>query len=225
MNIEDNDLREPLHFAVQRRSKALVSLLVEKGARANHRDRNGQTALYGAISEVPWRNSVVRKEELEMTAYLLENGAEYEVKDKWGQTPLLRAAVCMNLSIAELLIKRGANINIRDCKDRNPLSCAIYVYSDPADQVEQKNLISLLINHGAHIDSIDGLGRTPLSYAVEYEHYDDNEVVALLIQKGAQIETKCNSHMLQNFAQHQGSNIWSRTELMSMLATGRAIPH
>lgn len=189
VNMEDEFSREPLHFAVRRRSKALVSLLLEKGARVNHKDKCGQTALFGDIASMPLKDlPVVRKEDIETAAYLLENGAEYEVKDKYGRSPLSWAAGYGRLLIAELLIEHGADINSRDCKGRTPLSWAAGSFFP-----EHRKLISLLIEHGAQINSRDKNGHTPLSYAAEHLRYQTTAMVAILIQQGAQIETRCNN--------------------------------
>ena len=46
VNSEDEDLREPLPLAVRSESKAILCLLIEKGARINHRDRNGLLSMW-----------------------------------------------------------------------------------------------------------------------------------------------------------------------------------
>ncbi|CAF9929195.1 MAG: hypothetical protein ALECFALPRED_004266 [Alectoria fallacina] len=70
VNREDRDLREPLYFAAQSGSPAMLSLLIEKGDRINNMDKRGETVVYPAI----------RRDDLEMITYLLEHGAEYEVQ-------------------------------------------------------------------------------------------------------------------------------------------------
>lgn len=186
VNMKNKDLREPLYCAVQSGSKKMVYLLLKRGAHVNDRDKNGQTVLFAVISFARRRKEPEKI--LAMAAYLLENGAQYEVKDNCGQTPLSWAATKGNFPIAELLVKYGAEIDSRDCTGRTALS-----YANPnfAASTENGNLVSLLIESGAQVDSKDRNGRT-LSYAAECWYHDDKAVVAGLIQQGAQIDTACN---------------------------------
>jgi ankyrin repeat protein len=81
---------------------AAVKLLVEAGAEVNESDPQGNTPLFGAVSQ--GYNSVVE--------YLVSHGARVDVKNKRGQTLLSLTAGGRNaeprVSTAELLKKLGA---------------------------------------------------------------------------------------------------------------------
>ena len=61
----------PLHYAVQRRSSSLASLLIEAGANVNVTNSYGATPLHIAVT---WRSEA-------MVAMLVKAGAEVNVKD------------------------------------------------------------------------------------------------------------------------------------------------
>ena len=62
----------------------------------------------------------------EIAAFLIDHGAQLDIKDHYDQTPLHYAAgsASDNLGFIELLIKKGANVNSRDGKGRTPLTMA-----------------------------------------------------------------------------------------------------
>ena len=59
---------------------------------------------------------------------ILQNGADIESKDDIGETALINAALWGHIEIVELLLKNGANINVRGIKNRkSSLSWAAYM--------------------------------------------------------------------------------------------------
>lgn len=95
----------PLFFAAQKQQAAMVTLLLEKGARVDAHDPDGDTALHGAANG----NSAV-------AALLLKAGAQVNATNKAGWTPLnLAAKQARRLqpsATARLLLDAGAVTNI-----------------------------------------------------------------------------------------------------------------
>ncbi|MES2793731.1 MAG: ankyrin repeat domain-containing protein [Planctomycetota bacterium] len=87
-------------------SKALIALLIERGADLHLKDKFGRTALYAGISSLP-----VAAIEL-----MLSNGADPNVETTDSETPLTAAIVSNRTKVFELLLTFGANSNYR-CKD------------------------------------------------------------------------------------------------------------
>ncbi|WP_438456580.1 ankyrin repeat domain-containing protein [Wolbachia endosymbiont of Kerria lacca] len=52
------------------------------------------------------------KDDLNTVKYLVEKGADVDVKNKYGATPLHAASIRGNLEIAQFLIDHGANVNV-----------------------------------------------------------------------------------------------------------------
>ena len=95
----------------------------------------------------------------------LEQGAD--VNAPYKNRSLLHEAVSYDhKEIVELLIDKGAELNIKDDDGVTPLHEAV-------DSISQKDIIELLITNGADINAKTNLGSTPLDWAQE-ENEDDS---------------------------------------------------
>jgi len=80
-----------------------------------------------------------------------------------GYSPLHLAILFGNISIARLLIERGANVTSVDLDGNSPLHlCAL---SRSLDDDQSAALASLMINRGANAASVSRDGHTAISYA------------------------------------------------------------
>ena len=92
-----------------------------------------------------------------MLCLLLQHGADVDVKNKYGLTPLMWAANNGHSDIASLLLQHGANIEAKDEDGRTPLMYASsWGHTDTA---------SLLLQHGADIDVTDYEGASAIHRA------------------------------------------------------------
>ena len=124
---------------------------------------------------------------------MIDSGMDLNAEWK-GQNPLNTAAAMNNVKIASKLLKKGANINIKDSDGWTPLATAA-----GKGNIE---VMQLLIKKGADIDSTNSSGGTPLILACTT---GKKRAVELLINSGADIK-KTNKHgfgALQ-FAQNNG---------------------
>jgi Ankyrin repeats (many copies) len=89
---------------------------------------------------------------------LIEAGADIELKDRDGRTPLINAvSVDYYLPLIEYLLEKGANINAQDKAGWSALHfCA---------QDNKIELAEFLIKNGATVDIKDQYGATPLMNA------------------------------------------------------------
>ncbi|XP_065913290.1 ankyrin repeat and SAM domain-containing protein 6-like isoform X2 [Dysidea avara] len=108
---------------------------------------------------------------------LVEGGAEVNDVNSWGTTALLCACKNGFYSIAEMLIKKGANVNVSD-ENRcgfTPLMAAC--------QSGNEQMVRLLLTHGANPNAqLKGSGWTALMLASLNNH---KEVVKMLLTNGA----------------------------------------
>lgn len=141
----------PLIVAIQTKNKILVTWLLENGANVNTIINKGlerSTALHAAVYNT-WDDNI------EIISILLKYGADINIKDKNGTTPLCLAT---NAIVTKLLIKYGANISvINDC-GWTPLHFA-------ASKHYASDVVECLLQNGANTEIASNEGIYPLHLA------------------------------------------------------------
>jgi ankyrin repeat protein len=169
----DNKLT-PLHLASQMGHVEVARLLIEQGANATVKGKDGITPLHLAT----------REQRIDLVRLLVEQGADVAAKDNDERTPLHFAVREGSVDLARLLIEHGADVTAKDNARLTPLHFAIWEGS--------VDLTRLLIEHGADVSTEDIDGLTPLRLAMR-EGYAD--LARLLIEQGAGMTTKDNDNM------------------------------
>lgn len=113
--------------------------------------------------------------------YLTDDDEEYlPARPRAGQETTSRslhqAVVNGDIDQVNLLISKGADVNVRNRMNWTPLHTAI--------QNRRQAIVELLVTKGADINAKDNRGQTPLHVAV---NLGQKEVVELLIAKGADV--------------------------------------
>ena len=175
----------------------VAQLLLERGADVNTRRNDHQTPLHLAS----YSGNV------EIVHLLLNNGADPEANAE-GEKPLHRVSYgeCRSkeggVRVAQLLLKRGADVNIRCNDHQTPLHFAAYF-----GNVE---IVRLLLDHGADPEAnAEGrMGEKPL-HEVSYGECRSQEggvrVTQLLLERGADVNTRRNDHQMPlHLASHYG---------------------
>ncbi|KAH0594295.1 hypothetical protein MHUMG1_08134 [Metarhizium humberi] len=120
-------------------------------------------------------------EEVMILAFLLaERGADIDIRDRHGRTPLSWAAKNGHEAVVKLLLEKGANTETTENHYRQtPLLRAA--------KNGHKAVVKLLLEKGANTETTESYySQTPLLWAAKNGHED---VVKLLLEKGANIET------------------------------------
>jgi len=140
------------------------------------------------------------------TLLLIEKGADVNIKNYKGATPLQAAANNNFIEIAKLLIENGANINSKDKDGWTPLYAAFSSNSIEA--------MILLIEEGADINAKNKKGNTVL-----YEAISKNciKIAELLIEKGADVNIKSNDGMTALEIAQEKEN----SEIIELLKTAK----
>ena len=109
--------------------------------------------------------------------YVVGKGANTNIVDEEGYTPLMRLSFLGNLSDVKFLVESGANINYVPKKGMTALCCACL-----SNHIE---CVKYLIEKGAHVcKDLESKEHLPIFSATIA---DNPEIIDLLIQNGAQI--------------------------------------
>jgi len=197
-----------LYMAVDNGHVNVVKYLIGKGANIHISDRFGNTLLiYGLYESLEMIKFLVgcgldinvqndsgetiftilagspsQLERLSVWNYLLKHGANIQLKNSNGRSPLMEAARAGNARIAGLLLKNRAVINDTDNEGKTPLMFACM--SGNAE------VTMILLDHGAEINAQDKDGWTAIMEAAKK---GDLKSVKLLAGRGADLNIKNNT--------------------------------
>ena len=142
VNQTNDDLGTPLHSACYKGNVSAIELLIRYGANVNANDAFYATPLHrassctGAVASEPTKAarmllqynsslpatndpvSTSSTQAQEAAEILIKHGADVDARDVRLETPLCRASRIGNLLVVELLMKKGARINLLQQEDK-----------------------------------------------------------------------------------------------------------
>ncbi len=119
VNTRDSDTGDTgLHIAARRGDAAWVGFLLQKGASANARDREGNTPLMTA-AQTRWTDGV---------QIFIQIKVQLDLQNRLGETALMKAVQGRDSNTAKMLIDAGAN---PDLTDNSGISARALAESDP----------------------------------------------------------------------------------------------
>lgn len=125
----------------------------------------------------------------EITEYLIEKGADLNLKDyRYGDTPLISALQKEDFITAKYLIEKGADVNAKNKKGETALmeTTSCLCNRDDAEDLEDRfEIVKILIKHGANINAKDNDGKT-----VFHCKYCVNEKIKSFLKSKMQIKPK-----------------------------------
>ncbi|KAF3282215.1 hypothetical protein TWF970_001629 [Orbilia oligospora] len=182
LDARDSTGNTALIYATTDYSGKMIELLLSARANIDAANLNGHTALSYILEAHP-SDPTIRKEKLKIFRLLLREGANMEVVDKDGLTPLLWATENYDLvpEYINVLVNRGANIKTR-LVNGTPYSL---LYKAIAAGLGW--LVDLLLDKGADIEERGQFGPTPLFGAVRLIK---PTIARTLLYRGALTEIK-----------------------------------
>jgi ankyrin repeat protein len=163
--------RNPLHAAVIAGRYDAVVELIAQGTEVNRTNELGRAALHYAF----------RKGETAIAAVLLDHGADPNLQDRSGNTPMHLFAM-YDAAIKDELVAAGANVNVRNQMGWTPLH-----YASIAGDIDYAEF---LIEHGAKVDAVTDDGSTALHIA---SAWGKTELCKLLLVAGIKVNDKDKS--------------------------------
>ena len=201
-----------LMWASARRHPAMMELLISHGAdvdaRSIHRDYPRHVTAEGRPKSLDSGGFTpllyaARENCIACVDVLLANGADIDLPDPDGVSPLLVAIMNANWDLAKRLIEAGADVNQWDIYGEAPLFTVVGSYTrtdggrasiDPPNETKGIDILHMLLERGADPNmqvffrpanvrgSTNTRGSTPLIRAA---NNGDIEVVKLLLEHGA----------------------------------------
>uniref|UniRef100_A0A8C9RUE2 Ankyrin repeat domain 28 n=1 Tax=Scleropages formosus TaxID=113540 RepID=A0A8C9RUE2_SCLFO len=185
IDCEDKNGNSPLHIAARYGHELLINTLITNGADTAKRGIHGMFPLHlAALSGFsdccrkllssaccPFPSTCVFCRNLECLNLLLNTGADFNRKDKFGRTPLHYAAANCNYQCLFALVGSGASVNDLDERGCSPLHYAA------ASDTDGKCLEYLLRND-ANPGIRDKQGYNAVHYASAYGHRLCLELIA-----------------------------------------------
>jgi len=142
----------PLHCASREGHLKIMTLLIKYGADVNSKNR--YSTLYPIFEILA---SVKIENPFPLVKLLIDNGADIEVTDSFGNTVLHYAIEKESMELIELFISLGCNINYSARHDKDtPLHYAYFQ--------KNKKIIDYLLEHGADREALNIYGKTAESY-------------------------------------------------------------
>lgn len=202
INVQDEDDLTPLHYAARYNQLEVLKLLVENHAAIQARDEEGLTPLHYAarfkreskkrVAETAEDGSVVQpngmpssetQEDLQAQStvihFLIDRGADINIRDNYGQTPLHFAAMRGNEMACKDLISYKGTVAL-EAVDKQGMT-ALHM----AASHNQAEIVKMLIDSGANLRCKDEEDSTPLHAAASEGNL---RIVRMLFEAGARLD-------------------------------------
>uniref|UniRef100_A0A670YU25 Uncharacterized protein n=1 Tax=Pseudonaja textilis TaxID=8673 RepID=A0A670YU25_PSETE len=149
LNEQDQAGRTPLHFACANGYTDIVTFLVDNKCQLDICDKEKRSPLMKAVE---------CQQEF-CAIYLLEHGADPNLKDIDNNTALHFAACNSNVSLAKYLIEKKADIEAQNKDGCTPLIVAV--------AENNREMVEFLLQQKASVHATDKLGRYSLDHLVD----------------------------------------------------------
>ena len=176
LNSTDGSGNTPLHYAAEWHLNNAIISLIQKGAKVDAKNGNGESAVYSAVKGGDDSPSTIN--------VLVTNGVVIDSKnrlgrDNLGNTPLHSAVKWNAFNMAKTLIALGVDVDAQNMSGKTALSDAC--------RSAKKDMAVLLIRNGADINATDATGRTVLLDAISSSN---EEMVRLLLGYKANVQVQ-----------------------------------
>lgn len=174
LNSTDGSGNTPLHYASEWHLNNAVVSLIQKGARVQAQNSNGESAVYSVVRGGDGSPSTVN---VLVTNGVVIDSADKLGRDNLGNTPLHAAVKWSAFDTARTMIALGVDVDAQNLSGKTALSDAC--------RSAKKDMAILLIRSGADINATDATGRTVLMDAISS---NNEEMVRLLLSYKANVQ-------------------------------------
>lgn len=148
-------------IAALKNSFRLANYLIDLGMDINGKDPDGKTLLFHVV-EMSSFYSFSDKEKLERICHFIKRGADVNIPDNEGRTPLMRATTKEEI---ELLVSAGADVNTTDNNGRDVLMHCALLHGHRGGKTAEAAVLAL-IKAGADASATDPGGSTAAMHSL-----------------------------------------------------------
>lgn len=144
LNLKNGEHWTGLHIASYHQDIIMVQELIKHGININIKDWYGQTALFLTLKEVLYEQRISKGRDV--AKILIDKGADLEIENKVGETPLILAAQNSDFELVSYMIDHGANLDVEGGERKTAIFWA----------AEKGNfdMFELLFNKKARLDAV-----------------------------------------------------------------------
>lgn len=164
-----------IHWAANFGNRTVVRRLLEHGINVDELNNINETALFRAAGPA-WREHVA------MTKLLVDMGADVNIRNDIGMSPLHRAAQYAQSSVVRFLLDSGADVLARDINGNSALHWAVRTAAPNTDQ-EVIKTVKLLLKRGADPRAFNGVGKSPFQWAITHRGFGTSPIVVMLLRE------------------------------------------
>ncbi|KAI1722541.1 ankyrin repeats (3 copies) domain-containing protein [Ditylenchus destructor] len=215
VDIPTKDNCTALHVAVQSGQASVVETLLGYGANVHVRG--------GQIGETALHVAALSKSDIECAQMLLKSGAQPNVKQSDGQTPLHIASRSGNVDMIRLMLSEGADPQIKANNGETPLHVAAKNCHFGVVELILQNLSQMTDppDVKAYVNSLTEDGETSIHYASQVltsqAHFKDEDakLMSILLDFGGEPERQTFTN--NETAMHMCANSGNEAVLLAMV--------
>lgn len=171
----ETDGPRALHWAANFGNRAIVRRLLERGIRVDELNSVSETALFRAAGPA-WCGHEP------MAELLVEMGADINIRNDTGMSPLHRAVQYAQAPVVRLLLDRGADVLARDNNGNSPLHWAVRTAAPNADR-QVIATVELLLERGADPRVLNNVGKSPFQWAISHRGIGATPAVIMMLRE------------------------------------------
>ncbi|XP_047465116.1 ankyrin repeat domain-containing protein 61-like isoform X2 [Mugil cephalus] len=180
-----------LHMAAGVLRKDIIVSLIRQGADVNMRSQqSGNTPLHLAVGAVAMKTTRILEDDISCITELTERGAEPNIANAAGMTPLQEACSMGNAQLVDLLLRYGADIN----KLSHAGESCLFLFLNRRANLKNGSLLVKLLNLTSPLTIHNRSGHLPSTLTLPC-FFKERDQLLKLTEQPKRLQDICKSHI------------------------------